>query len=118
MHGRILRILALCDHGAIPCSAAVPLDFATDRRGWGGTFLDVRAPRPAPAGIYDPVDYTAGQALGIIVRTLRGFGILYDSVRRRGGECVAVMRPPVLRGAVAVQTLQFVWDGTTVTDVR
>jgi hypothetical protein len=31
---------------------------------------------------------------------------------------VAVMRPPVLRRATAVQTLQYVWDGTRITGVR
>jgi hypothetical protein len=83
-----------------------------------GTFLDVRRPRPAPAGIYDPVDYRAGQALGAVVRQMLGFGVLYDSVRDPGAACVAVTRPPVLRQATAVQTLQYVWDGSKVTDVR
>jgi hypothetical protein len=83
-----------------------------------GTFLDVREPHPAPGNIYDPADYTAGQALGSVVRKLQGYGILYDSVRHREGECVAVMRPSVLHQATAVQTLQYVWDGSRVADVR
>ncbi|MEP6730676.1 MAG: RES family NAD+ phosphorylase [bacterium] len=83
-----------------------------------GTFLDVRRPRPAPPGIYDPVDYRVGQALGDVVRQMLGFGILYDSVRDPDGVCVAVTRPPVLRHAVAVRTLQYVWDGTRVTHVE
>jgi hypothetical protein len=83
-----------------------------------GTFLDVRAPHPAPANMHDAVDHTAGQALGSVVRQLQGYGILYDSVRHREGECVAVMRPPVLHRAMAAQTLQYVWDGTRVVDVR
>jgi hypothetical protein len=83
-----------------------------------GTFLDVRRPRPAPPGVYDPSDYQAGQSLGALVRQLAGFGILYDSVRDKDGECVAVTRPPVLHNAVAVRTLQYVWDGTQVREVR
>jgi hypothetical protein len=68
--------------------------------------------------MHDAVDHTAGQALGSVVRQLQGYGILYDSVRHREGECVAVMRPPVLHRAMAAQTLQYVWDGTRVVDVR
>lgn len=83
-----------------------------------GTFLDVRSGLPAPPDVYNLDDYRAGQTLGRIVRHLRGFGILYDSVRHDGGECVAVMRPPVLRDAVPVRTLQYVWDGTHITAVR
>jgi hypothetical protein len=83
-----------------------------------GRFLDVRRGHPAPAAIYDPTDYRAGQSLGSVVRRVRGFGILYDSVRHAGGECVAVMRPPVLQHAVAVRTLQYVWDGGEVVEVR
>lgn len=83
-----------------------------------GTFLDVRSKLPAPPDIYNPNDYSAGQALGRIVRHLRGFGILYDSVRYNAGECVAVMRPPVLRDAAAVRTLQYIWDGTRIAEVR
>lgn len=83
-----------------------------------GTFLDVRRPRPAPTGIYDLNDYTAGQAFGAMVRQLEGFGILYDSVRDAGSECVAVMRPPVLSGATAVRTLEYHWDGHQIERVR
>jgi hypothetical protein len=83
-----------------------------------GTFLDVRRPRPAPLGIYDPVDYHAGQSLGGVVRQLLGFGILYDSVRDPDGVCVAVTRPSVLRNAVPVRTLQYVWNGSRVTHVE
>lgn len=83
-----------------------------------GVFLDMRHGRPAPPGIYDPADYRAAQALGAMVRQLLGFGIVYDSVRGPGGECVAVMRPPVLQHAAAVQTLQYMWDGNQITDVR
>lgn len=82
------------------------------------TLVDVQRGRPCPPGIYDPNDYAAGQALGALVRRLEGFGVLYDSVRRPGGECAAVFRPPALTKAQAVQTLLYEWDGSRIVAVR
>jgi len=80
--------------------------------------VDVRGGRPCPPSIYDPQDYAAGQAFGALVRRLEGFGVLYDSVRRRGGECAAVFRPPALRNALVVQTVLYEWDGSRIAAVR
>lgn len=83
-----------------------------------GTLVDLRADCPSPKGVYDADDYSSAQAFGAGVRRLDGFGIAYDSVRHRGGECVAIFRPPVLSAAVAVQTLEYHWDGAKVVAVR
>lgn len=80
--------------------------------------VDVRAGRPQPPGLYDPTDYRAGQAFAALVRRLGGFGVVYDSVRHRGGTCVVVLRPPALSRAVATQTLHYHWDGHCVASVR
>ena len=82
-----------------------------------GTLVDIRAGRARPAGVYDPDDYRAGQMFGALVRELGGYGIVYDSVRHSTGECAGIFRPSVLRGARAVQTLSYHWDGTRVTRV-
>ena len=82
------------------------------------TLVDVRNGHPSPPHIYDPLDYATGQEFGGLVRRLEGFGILYDSVRNRSGECAAIFRPPALRHAQAVQTLYFDWDGTRIVAVR
>ena len=83
-----------------------------------GVLVDVRSPCPCPAGVYDPFDYRTGNDFGSVVKSLDGHGIVYDSVRRVRGECVAVFRPPVLRNAVATQTLEYEWDGVGIVAVR
>ena len=83
-----------------------------------GTLVDVRHGRPCPPGVYDPDNYSAGQAFGAIVRRLDGHGVAYDSVRTRSGECVGIFRPPALSAAVAVQTLEYAWDGARIAHVR
>lgn len=82
------------------------------------TLVDVRQGRPCPPGLYDSEDYRVGQAFGGMVRQLDGHGLVYDSVRRKGGECAAIFRPPALRAAMAVQTLFYFWDGARVSAVR
>lgn len=82
-----------------------------------GVLVDIRVGRARPAGVYDPDDYRAGQMFGGLVRQLGGYGIVFDSVRHRTGECVAIFRPPVLGNARAVDTLHFHWDGTRIVEV-
>lgn len=83
-----------------------------------GVLLDIRAPNPSPSGVYHDTDYTAGQQLGLVVRRLRGDGIVYDSVRDPGGECAAIFRPPVLAGCAPVRTITFEWDGSRIARAR
>lgn len=83
-----------------------------------GWLVDIRGTQPAPDGVYHPVDYRTGQAFGGLVRRLEGYGVVYDSVREPGGECVAVFRPPVLAHARVTRTLTFSWDGVRVASVR
>ena len=79
------------------------------------TLVDIRSGQPCPAGVYHDRDYTAGQQLGQVVRDLRGYGIVYSSVRHSGGECVAIFRPPVLSECQAVRELHYHWDGAEIT---
>lgn len=76
--------------------------------------VDVRA-NPA---VHEPGSWLAGQALARQLRQSGEYGLLYRSVRRQGGECIAVLRPTALEPP-AVQTahFQFVWDGFSVTDI-
>ncbi|MFC0267926.1 RES family NAD+ phosphorylase [Kushneria aurantia] len=60
-----------------------------------GRLHDLRgAPDATP--LLDPDDWRAAQALGRQIREDRGDGIVYPSVRDPGGECAAVLRPPVM----------------------
>ena len=52
-----------------------------------------------------------------MVRMSGESGIVYPSVRDPGGECVAVMRTPVLAPAVQGRHFGYIWDGARITDV-
>ncbi|WP_066336120.1 RES family NAD+ phosphorylase [Azohydromonas lata] len=71
---------------------------------------DIRAAEWAHAHAAD--SYAASVALARELRAAGSWGLLYRSVRREGGECVAVLRPravqlPVVQGA----HVSLVWDG-------
>ena len=67
--------------------------------------------------VYHGNDYTAGRQLARMLREGGSNGIAYDSVRRTGGECVAVFRPPVLSNARQERHLCYVWDGQQIVSV-
>lgn len=69
-------------------------------------------------GIYSKTDYSASQALGRRLVKERSYGITYDSVRHEGGECVAVLRPPVLSDCRHASDLIFDWDGKNIAKVH
>ncbi len=82
-----------------------------------GDLHDVRGGWPE---VHDPTSHAAGHALGQQLRSRGSFGIIYDSVRRRGGECLAVFRPSILANARLQghtwqgPLLTYHWDGTRV----
>lgn len=83
-----------------------------------GSFHDVRGGWPAA---HDPDDYGAGQQLGRAVRAAEGEGIVYDAVRMKGAQALAVFRPravasPVPGRAHVIQGPHFFlgWDGTRI----
>jgi hypothetical protein len=70
-------------------------------------------------GVYDPVDYSAGQALGGRLRGEGSYGIAYDSVRHIRGQCAAVFRPRgVLTPVIQERHLSYHWDGTKIASVH
>lgn len=58
-----------------------------------GQLHDVRGGWPE---VHAPDDHTSARALGARLRTEGSFGLIYDSVRRKIGECIAVFRPSIL----------------------
>lgn len=72
---------------------------------------DLRGQQSALPEIYDLKDYSAGQTLGRRLRSEGSHGIAYDSVRRAGGSCAAVFKPPVLSNCRQERHLCYVWDG-------
>jgi hypothetical protein len=83
----------------------------------GGRFFDLRGRQREFPDVYSPTDYSVSQRLGVELRSRDADGIAYDSVRREGGECVAVFRPRCAGPARSVKNLIFRWDGESITAV-
>ncbi len=82
-----------------------------------GDLHDLRGLRAEWPDVYAPDDYAASQALSRALRAAESNGIVYDSVRRDGGECVAVLRPRVLSRCRQTRHLSYLWDGERITHV-
>lgn len=67
--------------------------------------------------VYHNDNYSAGQHLAATLRKEGSNGIAYSSVRRRGGECVAVFRPRLLSNCRQERHLCYVWDGKQIGDI-
>ena len=75
---------------------------------------DVRGGFPQ---IHDPDDYGASQRLGRALRRAGSDGVVYDSVRNRGGECAAAFWPDCVAPFVQATHYAYVWDGASITGV-
>jgi len=80
--------------------------------GFTCTFHDLRA--LPEHGSLDPepaIAYPQGQALAKSVFASGGNGIVYPSVRYRGGECLAVFRPSIIQNVRQGNRITFEWVG-------
>jgi hypothetical protein len=82
-----------------------------------GNLPDLRGRKAAYPLVYHNDNYAAAQHLAKSLRKDGSNGVAYDSVRRDGGECVAVFRPPLLSNARQERHLCYVWDGARITTV-
>jgi len=78
---------------------------------------DLRGLRAKLGDIYDPASYAVSQKLGRELRNAGSNGIAFDSVRRPGGECVAVFRPRLVQNVRQSVHLRYAWDGTSISRV-
>ena len=69
---------------------------------------------PLRSEVLDPESYDRSQAWARGVRDRDAPGIVYPSVRDRGGECVALFKPRTPAIPVQERHLQYHWDGTRV----
>ena len=74
-------------------------------------FHDIRKAFPAA---HRPNDYSESQALARELREQGSNGIVYDSVRHRGGACLAAFRPKAVGLPVSGPNLRFHFDGVRV----
>lgn len=75
---------------------------------------DIRGRFPA---LHDPVDYSASQAVGGQLRAAHSDGIVYSSVRHRGGECAGLFWPDCVAPFVQSAHYAYLWDGASITNV-
>jgi hypothetical protein len=78
---------------------------------------DLRGRSAELPGIYDPVSYAESQKLGRKLHEAGSNGIAFNSVRRPGGECVAVFRPRLIQNVRQGIHLRYAWDGRSIAHV-
>jgi hypothetical protein len=78
---------------------------------------DIRTMRESRAELYHPASYGAAQGFAVQLRATGSDGIVYQSVRFEGGECVAVFRPRLLSNCRQERHLCYVWDGQEIATV-
>jgi hypothetical protein len=78
---------------------------------------DIRGMREGRADLYHDSSYGASQVFAADLRAEGSNGIVYQSVRFAGGECVAVFRPRLLNNCRQERHLCYVWDGKAILTV-
>jgi hypothetical protein len=66
---------------------------------------------------HDADSYAASVKLARVLREAGSNGIVYDSVRDKGGECLAAFHPDVVAPCVQAQHLVYRWDGKHIAKV-
>lgn len=79
-----------------------------------GELHDIRG---AKGDQYRGANAKESRELGRCLRDAGAWGIVFDSVARPGGTCVAVFRPPVLKNARQERHFAFIWDGRRIADI-
>ncbi|MDQ3606025.1 MAG: RES family NAD+ phosphorylase [Gemmatimonadota bacterium] len=75
--------------------------------------VDIRSRASSLSEFYDPDPgrYGPAQRWAASQRAAGADGVLYDSVRRAGGQCVALFRPRLVRACRTGDRLAYEWDG-------
>lgn len=85
---------------------------------FAGSFHDLRGQSRRYPGVYDPDSYVTSQRLGRQLLDQGASGVLYDSVRHDGGECIACFRPRLVKRVRVAAHYEFQWHGTSQPSVR
>lgn len=97
-------------------------DYVAD---FSASFHDLRPGSPAARGLrggvarrrdfracLDPESYVASQALADALLDAGSLGVVYPSVRRAGGTCLACFRPALVANVRREKTYRFTWEGS------
>lgn len=82
-----------------------------------GDLHDIRGMKKKLAKVYGKTSYTVSQAFAHELMKDFSYGIAYDSVRHKGGQCAAVFRPTVLSHCQPERHMIFEWDGKKIDKV-
>ncbi|HQZ88260.1 MAG TPA: RES family NAD+ phosphorylase [Gammaproteobacteria bacterium] len=61
--------------------------------------------------LHHPDNYLLAQSYAVKLRSIGSFGLLYNSVRNTGGECIAAFRPSAISIPIQSKHLAYVWNG-------
>jgi len=75
---------------------------------------DIRGLRDSHPAFYHPTSYDISQELAGRLRAEGSNGVIYQSVRDEGGECVGVFRPRLLTNCLQERHVCYVWDGAAI----
>ncbi len=78
---------------------------------FGGAYHDIRED-PAFGSCLDPASYLDSQALAETLLEQGSSGIVYPSVRREGGTCLACFRPALVGNVRRGARYRFTWTGS------
>jgi hypothetical protein len=93
------------------------LDMRTYLCDVAASFHDIRGKRDRMPDIYDPDSYVASQKLARSLKVAGSNGVVFDSVRHSGGQCLAVYRPRLVQNCRQGTHLRYVWDGERISQV-
>lgn len=82
------------------------------------SFHDLRGQPRRFTACYKPDSYVASQQLAQHLLAAGSNGILYDSVRHAGGECLACFRPALVKNVRVAAHYEFAWEGRVEPRVR
>ena len=72
---------------------------------------DIRGWKRKEPSLYSKENYAASRAFARSLWNQDSEGLVYDSVRRAGGECTAIFRPQTLHHCRQERCLEFRWNG-------
>jgi RES domain len=96
---------------------ALELDMRSYLCDVAASFHDIRGKRDRIPDIYDPDSYVASQKLARGLKLAGSNGVVFDSVRHAGGQCLAVYRPRLIQNCRQGTHLRYVWDGERISQV-
>lgn len=72
---------------------------------------------PAFDFLHQPQNYSPSQTFGKELKLKNAWGLIYNSVRHTGGQCIAIFRPPAISIPKPVSHFRYVWNGEKIVDV-